>query len=57
VTPAAVGEMFMEDVEDLMGYWVDHPPVHVLVAAYMGVKPAERSGSVDDVRDLVARSG
>ena len=20
-------------------YWVDHPPVHIMVAAYLGIKP------------------
>lgn len=24
---------------DLQDYWADHPPVHELVAAYLGVKP------------------
>lgn len=31
--------MDMEDVDDLMTYWADHPPVHLMVAAYLGVKP------------------
>lgn len=24
-------------------YWNDHPPVHVMVAAYLGVKPSNQS--------------
>jgi hypothetical protein len=28
----------------LLAYWADHPPVHVLLAAFMGVKP---QGSAD----------
>ncbi|WP_124356137.1 hypothetical protein [Pseudomonas synxantha] len=32
-------------------YWRRHPPVHVLVAGYMGYKPAE---SVTDASDLAS---
>lgn len=29
--------MTLLDVEELSTYWTKHPPVHVLVAAYLGV--------------------
>lgn len=30
------------------GYWSDHPPVHHLVAAYLGYKPPEAPKGIDD---------
>jgi len=29
--------MTLFDLEELTGYWADHPPLHILVAAYLGV--------------------
>jgi hypothetical protein len=29
----------MPDVARLMEYWREHPPVHIMVAAWLGVKP------------------
>ena len=29
--------MTLFDFEELARYWVDHPPVHILVAAYLGL--------------------
>jgi len=29
--------MTLLDVEELTRYWVDHPPLHLMVAAYLGV--------------------
>jgi hypothetical protein len=37
--PSEVGEMTMPDVNLIFDYCDRHPPVHVLVAAYLGVKP------------------
>ncbi len=31
--------MTVSEFEELCTYWVDHPPVHILVAAFMGHKP------------------
>lgn len=31
--------MTLPQVEELLDYWQDHPPVHVLVAAYLGFEP------------------
>lgn len=33
-------------------YWDEHPPVHLLVAGYMGYKPTER-GSIEDAAEFV----
>mgnify|MGYP000178497425 FL=1 len=32
-----------------MRYWKKNPPVHQLVAAYMGIKPEEEKGSPDEL--------
>jgi hypothetical protein len=42
--------MTLLDFEELMAYWVEHPPVHILVGAYFGVgnhqrKPIPSAGS------------
>jgi hypothetical protein len=29
--------MTLFDLEELMAYWVEHPPVHILVGAYLGL--------------------
>jgi hypothetical protein len=35
--------MTLFDFEELTAYWVHHPPVHILVGAYLGVgKPQRR---------------
>ena len=28
--------MTLLDVEELMAYWADHPPAHILLAAFLG---------------------
>ena len=35
--------MTLDQVDSLFSYWRSSPPVHELVAAYMGVKPEETS--------------
>ena len=42
--------MTLFDFEELTAYWVEHPPVHILVGAYLGVgkhqrKPVRPAGS------------
>lgn len=34
--------MTLFDFEELASYWVEHPPVHVLVGAYLGVGKDQR---------------
>jgi hypothetical protein len=29
--------MTLLDVEELAAYWAEHPPVHILIAAYLGL--------------------
>lgn len=50
--------MLLEQVDCLFGYWRSAPPVHELVASYMGIKPESVSSEVtltESERDLVAR--
>jgi hypothetical protein len=35
--------MTLLDVEELTRYWIDHPPLHLMVAAYLGVGKRSRS--------------
>ena len=42
--------MTLFDFEELTAYWVEHPPVHIMVGAYLGVgkrqrKPIPSAGS------------
>jgi hypothetical protein len=48
--------MTLFDVEELTQYWVEHPPLHILAGAYLGVaKQQHHSASRDGSRNT-ARS-
>jgi hypothetical protein len=34
--------MTLLDVEELTAYWAEHPPLHMLVAAYLGLAKEKR---------------
>jgi hypothetical protein len=34
--------MTLFDVEELTRYWIDHPPLHLMIAAYLGVGKEQR---------------
>ncbi|HEY1257780.1 MAG TPA: hypothetical protein VGF34_00915 [Stellaceae bacterium] len=34
--------MTLLEVEELIGYWTEHPPLHITVAAYLGFDRAGR---------------
>jgi hypothetical protein len=36
--------MTLHDVEELTRYWIDHPPLHLLIAAYLDVGATWRGG-------------
>jgi hypothetical protein len=38
-----VSQLTLWEVDDLMNYWKDHPPVHVLAAAFLMGDKARRS--------------
>lgn len=48
--------MTLFDVEELSQYWADNPPVHILVAAYLGVKPKE-TASAPGIRAVAPPGG
>lgn len=39
-------------VHAMEAYWLDHPPVHVMVAAYLGVKPGASVAETESLHDL-----
>lgn len=41
----------------MSAYWAKHPPVHLLVAAYLGFKPADGKVSADTTKQLDAMVG
>jgi hypothetical protein len=56
--------MTLFDFEELTAYWVEHPPVHILVGAYLGIgkhqrKRASAAGSNpgSDIQALLAELG
>jgi hypothetical protein len=64
-----IDAMTLLDVEELVSYWIDHPPVHLLLGAYLGLgknrarvrraPPEARAPSAAprDVGQLVAELG
>ncbi len=41
-TPAEIDEMTISDFDMLADYWSSHPPLHLLVGAYLGIKPDKK---------------
>ena len=41
--------MTLDQVDSLYAYWRSSPPVHELVAAYMGVKPEEQEAGAASI--------
>jgi hypothetical protein len=39
--------MTLLDVEELVAYWAGHPPVHLMVAAYLGIKPSDKKAEIE----------
>lgn len=36
-------------LESMKVYWADHPPLHVMVAAYLGIKP--KGGTAQQIEE------
>jgi hypothetical protein len=51
--------MDWSEFEMLTDYWAEHPPVHLMVAGYLGIKPAKKKAepSEDFVQILSAMPG
>jgi hypothetical protein len=53
-----VDELTVPRLMALNRYWANHPPVHIMIAAYLGVKPREtRKNTEHDMRELIAMFG
>jgi hypothetical protein len=66
-----IDAMTLLDVEELTRYWIDHPPLHLMAAAYLGVgksngrrmpagsaaAPPPRMGVNSDMGALLAELG
>lgn len=42
--------MTLLDVEELTRYWIDHPPLHLMVAAYLGIGKDRRRRAASERR-------
>ena len=53
-----IDEMTLFDFEELTAYWAEHPPVHILVGAYLGVRkhPRRRTPSAPSETGRAAHS-
>jgi hypothetical protein len=40
-----IDAMTLFEVEELTGYWTDHPPLHLLIAAYLGKQSGKQTAS------------
>ena len=63
-----IDEMTLFDFEELTAYWAEHPPVHILVGAYLGVgrhqrrripsaRPSPPSAAGPDLQTVLAELG
>ena len=50
-----VGELTLPRLKALRRYWRKHPPVHLLVAAYLGYKPrgGEQPGDLGELYTMM----
>jgi hypothetical protein len=55
--PDRVWSMEWADVARLYRYWRESPPVHELVAAYLGVKPSRGREAAPDARPDIGMTG
>jgi hypothetical protein len=55
--PREIDEMTWRDVEDLTDYWRAHPPVHLLVAGYMGYQPPSTTPDDPAIAAALLRGG
>jgi len=48
--------MTLPRLREMKNYWQHNPPIHLMIAAYLGIKskPAEASESVNDPAEIEA---
>ncbi|MFK7088685.1 hypothetical protein AAFM71_07695 [Chromobacterium violaceum] len=51
--PDTITQQFdLPRLEAMNTYWRNHPPLHLMVAAYLGIKPETPATPTDDQPDL-----
>jgi hypothetical protein len=48
--------MTLFDVEELTRYWIEHPPLHLMVAAYLGVGKEKRRREMSGAAPVTAEA-
>jgi hypothetical protein len=41
-------------VQDLLDYWADNPPLHLMVKSYLGIQDPHDDPPIDSPEDLLA---
>lgn len=52
--PRVIDTFTLADVRLLLNRWASHPPVRVMVAAYLGIKSADRAAPAGAVTSVAA---
>jgi ABC-type Zn uptake system ZnuABC Zn-binding protein ZnuA len=42
---AVLDELDLPRLQAINDYWIEHPPAHILIAMYLGIKPKEKQSS------------
>jgi len=45
--------MTLPRIYGLTQYWRDHPPLHILIGAFLGVKPATKPETKENVDQMI----
>jgi hypothetical protein len=57
-TPQQVDRLTLPQYERMMRYWRKHPPIHLMIQSYLGIKGEEAEWEEDDAdfdRDALAQ--
>jgi hypothetical protein len=52
-TVEEIDRVTMSEFTMLSKYWVDHPPVHLMVAGYLGIKPKAKQSDDKATLDML----
>lgn len=52
ITPSAARETTLPEYYELCEYWIEHPPIHLMVAGFLGVKSGQRPAEKEKPTDL-----
>ena len=45
------------EITELLDYWADNPPVHIMVRAYLGIKPRVKKGTLNKYEEAALAKG